>query len=75
MQHFGKSIEVALVKQDISKSKFAKDMKVHNSIVTIWISRKNGSPKYKQKILDYFGCKESEFLELSEKINQKKLLI
>ena len=69
MQHFGKSIEVALVKQGISKSQFAKDMGVHNSVVTVWISRRNGSAKYKDAILEYFNCKESEFLQLSEKIN------
>ena len=69
MQHFGKSIEVALVKQSISKSQFAKDMGVHNSVVTIWISRRNGSAKYKDVILAYFNCKESDFLQLSERIN------
>ena len=66
MQHFGKSIGIALIKKGASKSSFAEAIGVDKSVISKWLNSSDGSPKYKQRILDYFGMTESKFLELSE---------
>lgn len=66
MQHFGKSIGIALIKKGASKSNLAEAIGVDKSAISKWLNSTNGSPKYKQAILDYFGMTESKFLELSE---------
>ena len=66
MQHFGKSIGIALIKKGASKSSFAEAIGVDKSVISKGLNSPDGSRMYKHAILDYFGMSESKFLELSE---------